>query len=148
MDMNLESMIATRLAEMGFELVDLQCVGSPGGKRVLIRADREGGITVGDCQSISRELGPLLEDEQWSLGSFNLEVSSPGLDRPLKKLQDVQRFVGKKAAIKTKTAQDGRRHYKGYLSRVQGNAIVMQIDEREFEIDWDDVLKAHLVFEG
>ena len=91
------------ILEKGLELVDIEYRREPRGKILRIYIDREGGVTIGDCTTISRELGTLLDVYDVVPGPYNLEVSSPGLDRPLKKPRDFERFKGKKVRIKTKS---------------------------------------------
>jgi len=136
------------LGEIGYELVDVQWGPAPGGRTLRIFIDREGGVTVGDCERVSRQLEMMLSDDPWGLGSYQLEVSSPGLERPLKKREHFRRFIGRKIAVRTKEAVAGRKNYRGRLEAVEEKTIIVLIDQEQFSIPFDNILKAHLVFEG
>ncbi len=143
----LERRIAQELEDCGYELVDFQCSGGHEGKKVVIKADRASGFTVDDCAAISRDIRIVLDDEEWGVGNYQLEVSSPGLDRPLKKLEDFKRFAGQQVAITTHQAQDGRHNYRGILNGVQDETVCVSVDGEEFAIPHEDIRKAHLVYE-
>ena len=143
----LEATIEQELESMDYELVDLQCSGGSAGKTILIKVDRTGGLTIRDCEIISRDLEPLLDDERWELGDYRLEVSSPGLERPLKKREDFERFRGERIAIRTKHVLEGRRNYRGILKRIEAESLYLEIEGQEVIIPFDEINKAHLIFE-
>lgn len=89
----IQNLIEPVLSEMGCEWVDAQTVSEHGQKILRLLIDKEGGVTVGDCQKVSREVGVLLDVEEAVSGQYLLEVSSPGINRPLVKLADYQRFM-------------------------------------------------------
>ena len=132
--------------EDGLELVDVELAFT--GRRMTIRVllDKPGGITVGDCAHFSRRLADCLDMNQTVNGSFQLEVSSPGLARPLPTLEAVARFAGHKAAVTLHEARDGRRNYEGALLEPQGaRAGLREDDGREFWFEWAEVRSARLV---
>ena len=112
----------------GLELVHLE-FKTDGGEWVLrIYIDKPGGVTLDDCCGISREVGMILDVENLISHSYNLEVSSPGLNRPLKKLEDFRRFAGKLVRIKLKPEHQGRKKYRGRIAGVDGEEIIIDDD--------------------
>src|SRR5512138_3832653 len=110
--LSLETVVEPVVAGMGYELVDLQA--GNGGRMLRLFIDKPGGIGVEDCAAVSRQLSRVLEVE--GVDYERLEVSSPGLDRPLRKESDFARFVGQKAQLRMRTpGEDGRRKYIGVL---------------------------------
>lgn len=132
--------------EFGLELIACQWGTDPSGRALRILIDREGGVTVGDCQTISREVETVIEVEGLVGDRYHLEVSSPGLNRPLVKEEDFSRFAGKTAAVKTSQPIEGRRNYKGLLKGLGEGQVVMEIDGKEYRIPLGLIEKAHLVF--
>jgi ribosome maturation factor RimP len=130
------------LEGMGFELVDARASG--GGRHLSIFIDRPGGITVDHCAEVSRQLSRVLEVE--GIDYDRLEVSSPGLDRPLCKPADFTRFAGNRVDVKMRTRDEsGRKRFTGLLKGVQGGAVVMDVEGREVALNLDDLDKARLV---
>lgn len=144
----LEAFIREQVESMGYEFVDSWYIGTRYGKTLRIMADRPGGLTLGDCEFISREIMDIIGERDFGLGNYRLEVSSPGLDRPLKKIEDFKRFCGKKVSIRTVEAHEGRRNYRGILKGVSDNNIYIDVDGCEYCISHEDVHKAHLVYKG
>ena len=93
--------------------MDIEYLREPNGWVVRLFIEKEGGVTLKECATVSRELGYLMEIKEIIEHPYNLEVSSPGLDRPLKTEKDFQRFTGKKVTIKTTEPLGGRRNFKG-----------------------------------
>ncbi len=132
------------LDDMGLELVEVQFRRESGGWILRLFIDREGGINVDDCASVSRQISAYLEVEELIEHAYNLEVSSPGLERPLKKIDDFVRFAGRKARIKLKEPIDGQRVFFGLLGPVHENKLTLDVDDRQMEIDLDAVARARL----
>jgi ribosome maturation factor RimP len=135
------------LQGMDFELVDVEFLHSQGRWVLRLTIDREGGDTVDDCAKVSRELGDLIEVKDLILQRYVFEVSSPGLDRPLKKEKDLLRAVGKKIKVKMKTPIQGRRNYSGYLSDFVDGMLYMRVEQGEVALRWQQVQKANLIYE-
>jgi ribosome maturation factor RimP len=131
------------LAGMGFELVDARASGR--GRHLAVFIDRPGGgITVDDCAEVSRQLSRVFEVE--GIDYDRLEVSSPGLDRPLRKAADFVRFAGSRVDVKMRTPDaSGRRRFAGRLRGVRGGAAAVEVDGREVALELDDIDKARLV---
>ncbi|HOC38066.1 MAG TPA: ribosome maturation factor RimP [Thermodesulfobacteriota bacterium] len=135
------------LEAYGLELVDIFYGREPGGWVVRISMDKEGGVTLADCSKVSQELGYILEVKDVISHPFNLEVSSPGLDRPLRTEQDFERFTGKRAKIKTSRAIDERHNFKGILRGIQDGHVLLEIDHKSWKIPLDAISKANLIYE-
>lgn len=132
--------------EAGYELVDIEF--APRGREWVVRVllDRPGGITVGDCALFSRRLGDCLEMNQTVAGPYRLEVSSPGIDRPLRTLESVGRFAGRKAALTTHEAREGRRHFEGTLVGPDGSRVGVRLEDgQECWFEWGEIRSARLV---
>lgn len=132
--------------EEGFELVDVELAFQGHRKIVRVLLDRPGGITVGDCARFSRKLADCLDMNQTVPGSYMLEVSSPGIERPLRTLDAVRRFSGQRAVMVLHEARDGRRHYQGALLAPDGSRAGLRTDEGlECWFEWAEVRSARLV---
>jgi ribosome maturation factor RimP len=143
---DVRQMAQTLADEEGFELVDVEFLVQNGRRIVRVLLDRPGGIRVSDCASFSRRLSDCLDMNQTVPGRYSLEVSSPGIERPLRSLESLERFAGKRAAFTTVSAHDGRRHYEGELLPPRGErAGLRAASGEEHWFDWSDVKNAHLV---
>ena len=129
----------------GLELVQVQYRREAHGWVLRILLDRPGGISVDECGNLSREISDLLDVEDLIDGSYNLEVSSPGLDRPLVKPEDFERFAGREITLKTASPVEGRRNFKGILEGIKDEIVLLEVEGRKYEINWSLVLKSNLV---
>jgi len=127
-----------------FELVHVEIAAWNRETIVRVYADKPGGITLGDCADISRQLGDLLDIHISGLGSYRLEVSSPGPCRPLKKKQDFHRFTGSKVKIQTRTPIQGKKKFTGVLEQIDDAAVVIAVDGERVEIPDLQIIKANL----
>ena len=141
-----ESFALPILEEMGLELVEIQFRRESGWVLRLF-IDREGGVTLDDCASVSRQISSYLEVEDLIDHAYNLEVSSPGLERPLKRIEDFIRFSGRRARIKLREPRDGQRVFIGTLAGFIDKSIVLDVDGRLERFAPDAVAKARLVLE-
>jgi ribosome maturation factor RimP len=138
----LEGILETTLTGLGYELVDAQV--SNRGRFVRIFMDKPGGITVEDCAAVSRHLSRLFEVE--GIDYDRLEVSSPGLDRPLRKAADFARFVGQKVDVRMRLADaSGRRRYIGLLKRIEGATATVEVDGAPLALQLEGMDRARLV---
>jgi ribosome maturation factor RimP len=117
-------------AGRGFELVDVEVKRQPRGSLVRLYVDRPGGIGLDDLQSVSEEVSAILDVEDPLTSSYTLEVSSPGLDRPLRTEGDYRRFVGSLARVSSYEPLEGRRHWTGRLVAVEDGVVSLTL-ERE-----------------
>jgi ribosome maturation factor RimP len=124
----IEALVAPVLESQGFELVDMEYRREPSGWVLRLFVDKTGGITLDDCADISREVGGLLDAEDLIDVAFTLEVSSPGLTRPLKKDQDFIRFAGR--LVKLKTFQSVDPDQRGYARKTFVGTLVGLVDDQ------------------
>jgi ribosome maturation factor RimP len=140
--------IVSTVTSLGYELVTCEWQPIQGRSILRILIDSEKGITVKDCTLVSRKLGAALETENLLTDGYYLEVSSPGLDRPLLNIEHYQRFLGRKVKIKTKQPIENRRNFVGKLVDVQQNEIFIELldgHEEKVVILFEKIEKANLV---
>jgi ribosome maturation factor RimP len=138
----LEGLLEPTLAGLGYELVDMQV--SNRGRFLRIFMDKPGGITVEDCAAVSRHLSRVLEVE--GIDYDRLEVSSPGLDRPLRKAADFARYAGQKVDVRMRLADaSGRRRYIGLLKGIEGAAATVEVDGVPVALQLEGMDRARLV---
>ena len=139
------------LGRSGYELVWVQVTGAGGTRRrVAVYIDKEGGVDVEDCANVSRMIEPVIEESGLCKTAWVLEVSSPGLDRPLYKPADYEKYAGSKARVMLKRPLDGgkQRNFKGILRGLDGGNILLEGDTGdEVRLPLEDVHRANLVFE-
>jgi ribosome maturation factor RimP len=146
---SLEPLLERTLHSLGYELVDFEYLSNGNMLRVFIEKLDEvpsattGGITLADCESASRQLQRVLEVEGIRYG--RLEVSSPGLDRKLKRAADFARFTGHQAQVRLRHPRNGRRNFTGVVRAVQGETIDFEFDGGRFAFDMADLERARLV---
>lgn len=139
--MDLENLVRTTLSQQGYELVALEMVGRPRVLRVFM--DKADGITVDDCAAMSHLLGRVFEVE--AVDYDRLEVSSPGLDRPLRTPQDFERFMGARAAIALRVPVNGRKRFTGVLRGLETDRLALEVDGVLVSLSLGDIDKARLV---
>jgi len=135
----------------GLELVELECLRMKTRWLVRIFIDREGGATLDDCTALSHQLGDLLNVHDLPPGPYTLEVSTPGLDRPLTRDKDFEKYRGARVRIRTREPIDGSRNFLGTFvdySMEDGRRIVtLDVDGRSVRIDRENIQKANLEYE-
>jgi ribosome maturation factor RimP len=129
------------------DIVDVELAGSSRKPLIRIFIDKENGVTLDDCGKFSRALSALLDVEDPIPTSYILEVSSPGLDRPLKGMTDFERSIGKLVRIVTRTKIDEQYVFTGRIARVEGENIILSFDDKEMEIPFDQISRARLEIE-
>ena len=140
---SIEKLIEPYFQEQGVELVELAIKGSHRRRLLRVYVDRPEGITVDECAGLSRGLADILDTYDPIEGSYVLEVSSPGLDRPLKSDRDFQRALGKAVRMQV----EGQGELLGTLSAAEGDGLTIQTDEELVTVARSQVLKANLHFE-
>lgn len=136
------------IAREGVELVDIELLGSGPATILRFLIDKPGGVTLEDCTAISRAVEGILEVDDPLEGSYNLEVSSPGLDRPLKKPEDFAKFAGQRAQIKTFAPVGDRKSFTGTLKGYEDGHVVIDVGEGdERRVPVQSIAKAHLKYE-
>lgn len=131
--------------DLGYEFVGLENSSNPKNPAVVIYIDKPEGIAIEDCETVSREVAALLDVEDPIPGHYSLEVSSPGLDRPLFTLQQFAQFAGETATLNAFAPVDGRRKFKGKILGTTGTAVLMEQDGAEVAIEMSNIAKARLV---
>ncbi|TVZ40165.1 ribosome maturation factor RimP [Alteromonadaceae bacterium 2753L.S.0a.02] len=142
----LEALIAPVVASLGCELWGLDYLVQ--GRRSMLRIyiDKEpDGVLVDDCERVSRQVSSVLDVEDPISGEYTLEVSSPGMDRPLYKLEQFEKYVGHKIALKLRVAFDGRRKFQGILKGIENEEIVLEVGEDEYLLPYELIDKANVV---
>jgi ribosome maturation factor RimP len=140
--MDLQGMLESTLTGLGYELVDFERPGK--GRLLRVFIDKAGGITVDDCAAVSHHLSRVLAVE--GVDYDRLEVSSPGLDRPLKKERDFVRYAGQKARIKLRVPVEGQRNFVGVLREARAGKVEIEVDGgKTVSVDLANLDKARLV---
>lgn len=134
------------LAEQGYTLVEVELAGGPSGRPVLrLYIDKPPvGITLDDCTAAAQMLGPVLDAEDLINGQYMLEVSSPGIDRPLRKPEDFVRFSGEPIRLMTHSPVEGRKRFKGTLRGFEDGLILIECDGNSSSVHIENLKKANL----
>jgi ribosome maturation factor RimP len=141
-------MIEPLISELGVELEDIELNRLKNRFLLRIYIDKDGGVTIGDCERVSREIEAILDVEDPIPGSYILEVSSPGLDRPLKRPKDFIRFSGKKVRIVTGEPIEGQTFFMGRIIEADEDRVVVSLTkEREVSIPYGLISMARLEVE-
>jgi len=142
-----EPEVERTLRDFGYELVHMK-FGGPGGNQTLsVYIDKPGGVTTNDCQYMAERLSVVLDLLDPIRGSYHLLVSSPGVERPLTRDSDFERFVGQQAAVTHRDAEGKRATVRGRLQGVQDGRVLLQVGEQTESVPAEEVEQAHLVFE-
>ena len=141
--------VVQRVAESsGLELVEVDMRGGGKARMLRIVIDKAAGVTHEDCASVSREVGTILDVEDAVPGSYTLEVSSPGLDRPLRGPADYDRFSGRQAKLVVREAIDGQKFFRGRLGGIDGRDVLIDGDDgRRHRVRLDAITRANLEVE-
>jgi ribosome maturation factor RimP len=118
-------------SDRGFELVDVELKRAAGGQLLRLYVDKPGGIGLDDLQSVSEEVSAILDAEDPIEGRYTLEVSSPGLDRPLRTEDDYRRYVGRLAKVSSYELVDGRRHWTGRIVACENGVVTLELEKGE-----------------
>ena len=132
------------LAEQGYELVEIEFVGAGASRTLRLYVDKEAGITLDDCQAVSQLVSALLDTADYVDDRYLLEVSSPGVDRPVRKQADFERFVGERVKVSVHTPTGGRRRFKGILQGFRDGLVVLDCDGTRCEVHIENVKRAKL----
>ena len=126
-------------------MVHVEYQREPGGLTLRIFLDKPGGVTLDDCIDISRQLEDILDVHAPDGPPYRLEVSSPGFDRPVGKLNDFVRFAGHRAKIRLTTGVKGRRNFSGVLAGVIDEKVQLQVDDETVKLNFEDISRARLI---
>ncbi len=132
----------------GVELFDVELLGQPGKMVIRVTIDSDRGVGIKDCELVSRQLEALLDVEDPIPGSYTLEVTSPGLDRPLRGIKDFKRFIGRLARVVTKQKVDNQTFHVGRIKAVEDEEVViLEVKGRELRIPGEIITRARLEIE-
>lgn len=142
----LTALVKTTVEGVGYEFVGVELLARPkAGHLLRVYIDAEGGVGLSDCEKVSHQLGGVLDVEDPIQGEYALEVSSPGLDRPLFDADQFARFIGSVARIRMAVAVEGRSNWKGTITAVDGDEVVLQVDEEDVRLPVAQMASARLV---
>lgn len=150
---DIAAMLAPTVASLGLELLGIEYLPAPGGATLRLYIDvpidgpaaAERAVGIEDCEAVSREVSARLDVEDPISGNYTLEVSSPGVDRPLFEAAHFARFAGEQAKVGLKLPQDGRRRLTGRIVAVEGDSVTFQVDGQPITVAVDNIEKARLV---
>ncbi|MDF2366987.1 ribosome maturation factor RimP [Sneathiella sp.] len=142
----IEDLITPSLNDMGYDVVRVRLTGSESKVLQIMAEKPDGTMTIEGCAEVSQMVSALLDVEDPISGAYNLEVSSPGIDRPLTRPKDFQRWSGFEAKVELEQAVDGQRRYRGKLLGLENDMVVMQLDDgNRLELPFSEVRKAKLI---
>ena len=144
-DMGLTELVKPVVEGLGLEFWGLDMVVQGRDKTLRVYIEREAGIGVEDCESVSRQLSSLFDVEDPIAGVYTLEVSSPGLDRPLFTVEQFAQYTGETVKIKLRSAFEGRRNFRGMLSAVENDEVIVVVDGHEYILPIETIEKANIV---
>ena len=145
MGSRLTALLEPTVSGLGYELLGIEHQRSSGSQLIRLFIDQESGITADDCERVSRQVGDVLDVEGAVSGEYMLEVSSPGLGRPLFTLQQHTRFIGQIISLQLRALVDGRRRLKGELLDVTRDALVVLVDDKRFHVPFQSVERSKLI---
>jgi ribosome maturation factor RimP len=140
----LETRLAPLVEGLGYELWELEYSPGRGSGFLRLYIDAEAGITLDDCERVSRAVSEVLDAEDPIPGQYTLEVSSPGLERPLRTAAHFARFVGETVSVETMQAIEGRRRFKGALAAAGTETVEVDVDGKRWTLPLSGIRKAHL----
>jgi ribosome maturation factor RimP len=139
-------LIDTTIQALGLDLWGVELLQQ--GKYSLLRIyiEREEGVSIEDCEKVSRQVSALLDVEDPIAGEYTLEVSSPGMDRPLFSIEHYSQYVSREVDLKLRRPLDGRRKFKGQIIKVSGDIVGLLVEGSEYDLEFSDIEKASIVF--
>jgi len=141
----IESVIEPVVSGLGYEFVGAQFGQAENGQTLRVFIDTENGVVVEDCVAVSKQLSAVLDVEDTIKSAYQLEVSSPGVDRPLFNVQQFTQQLKEVIKVKMAVAVDGRRNFKGQLVAVEGEQVLIEVDGIDYQLPVGDIEEAHLV---
>ncbi|HHF5411687.1 TPA: ribosome maturation factor RimP [Haemophilus influenzae] len=145
LEQNLQEMLQDAVKDLGCELWGIECQRVGCFMTVRLFIDKEGGVTVDDCADVSRQVSAILDVEDPIADKYNLEVSSPGLDRPLFTLPQFERYIGQDIAVHLRIPVMERRKWQGKLERIEKDMITLIVDDQEQILVFGNIQKANVV---
>lgn len=145
LELRLTEMLQPAVDALGFELVGVEFVRAGNHSTLRVYIDHEDGISVDNCADVSHQASAILDVEDPIATEYALEVSSPGMDRPLFTIAHYEAIIGEEISVRLNVPQDGRRNFKGELVGIEGDMVNVKVDNQEFSLLIDNVAKANLV---
>jgi len=139
-------MLRPAVEEVGKELLGIEYISAGNNSVLRLFIDHENGIDVDDCAEVSRQVGAILDVEDPINSEFNLEVSSPGLDRPLFDKPHYEAVIGEIIEVKLSIPLNGRRKFKGVLVAIANDTLIVTVDGEDYDLVLGNIVKANLVF--
>ena len=143
-DQQITDMLGTTVTALGYELWGVEHIAQGRHSLVRVYIDSPSGITVDDCATVSEQVSSVLDVEDPITGEYTLEVSSPGMDRLLFKVAQYAGYIGEMVELRLRSAFEGRRKYTGILKGIEGEDIVIQVDDHEFLLPFGAIEKARV----
>jgi ribosome maturation factor RimP len=143
-EQQLSELLGATIEAMGFELWGIEYLSQGRHSLLRIYIEAEAGITVEDCAAVSQQVGSVLDVEDPISGEYTLEVSSPGMDRLLFRLDQYQAYIGEVVELRLRTPFEGRRKFKGVLTGIEGEDVVVRVDDHEYLLPHSAVEKARI----
>ena len=141
----LREMIEPIVTGLGYEAVGIELLAQGGGELLRIYIDRPDGVTVEDCERVSHQVSGMLDVEDPIRGEYTLEVSSPGIDRPLFRREDFARFAGRRVKLKLRAPIAGRARYTAQLHGLEGDEVLLEVDGEALRFAYEEIDQARLV---
>jgi len=145
LEQNLQEMLQGAVEDLGCELWGIECQRAGRFMTVRLFIDKEGGVTVDDCADVSRQVSAILDVEDPIADKYNLEVSSPGLDRPLFTLPQFERYIGQDIIVHLRIPVMERRKWQGKLERIENDMVTLIVDGQEQVLVFGNIQKANVV---
>jgi ribosome maturation factor RimP len=146
LEQQIRALAEPTVARLGFDLVAVEWGSGRQGPILRLSIDGAGGVSAQDCATVSEQLSPLLDASDPISSSYNLEVSSPGIERPVQRKQDFERFHGYRVKIRLSEGPP-RRRYTGVIGPVENDELVLVVDGQEHRVPLDLIERAHLVLD-
>ncbi|MEQ1504421.1 MAG: ribosome maturation factor RimP [Myxococcota bacterium] len=146
LQLQIRTLVEPTVARLGFDLVAVEWSGGRTGPLLRLSIDAPGGVSAEDCATVSEQVSPLLDASDPVPSAYTLEVSSPGIDRPVQRRADFERFVGYRVRLRLFEGPP-RRRYVGVIGPIEGEELLVSVDGAEHRIPLDQIERAHLVLD-
>ena len=141
----LQALIAPVVESLACEFWGMEYLSQGRHTTLRVFIEREGGVLLEDCEKVSRQISAVMDVEDPISGEYTLEVSSPGVDRPLYTLDHYQRFIGHKAELRLRVPFEGRRKFSGTIAGIENDEVMLHVDSEEYLFPIDSIEKANIV---
>ena len=140
-------LIEDYLYSIGYEVIYIEFVTEQKGRVLRIYIDKENGVTIDDCVKVNDLISPILDVENFIKSSYSLEITSPGVNRPLRKKEHFRKVIGEKIKVTLNEPIEGnRKNFKGKLIGINNEKIILNLDNKDFNIPFENIKKANLIY--